>query len=440
MDGEDLGLLDGTGEAAGGDEGGSGGEETFILPEGADDGAAAGADGGDAAAGAEDDQAGADGADRSRAIVKFSPTEVKKGLRELVSQNPEFAKKFPTLEKAVATALFKDARVAQLGGLEKINQLAEAVEVHGGIDGIQEMAEELTISRELEHGFEIGDPKVIDGWATDYPAGFKKLIVPALNKLEKLDDEHFDAVASYITNKIFERTGAYSAIAAIGEALQAQKPEDAVKHFNGLAKLIGTMKTLATKATSGRTDRDAELDDREKSIAERDKTAFYGSVRQDVNTQVMSEMNRLIRLSLPAGKQIRVEQANRLRKEINAELMRVVTTKAGYADRYESVMNARNKDRAVRFIVQNVKAVMPAVVKQLLREFNLMGAAAGAGGRGNLQRRAANGGSGGSGGSGTVSGRPKIPDVDFTRTDKAVFIASREHGTAWLKSGKQAKW
>src|SRR5882724_12806465 len=147
-EGEDLGLLDGTGEEAGGSEGGSGGEETFILEEGADDAAGAGAD--DAAKGDEGDQSG-DEADRgSRAIVKFSPVEVKKGLRELVSQNPEFAKKFPTLEKAVATALFKDARVAQLGGLEKINQLAEAVEVHGGIDGIQEMAEELTLSRELE--------------------------------------------------------------------------------------------------------------------------------------------------------------------------------------------------------------------------------------------------------------------------------------------------
>jgi hypothetical protein len=39
-----------------------------------------------------------------------------------------------------------------------------------------------------------------------------------------------------------------------------------------------------------------------------------------------------------------------------------------------------------------------------------------------------------------VNGRPSIPDVDFTRTDKARFVGMREHGKAWLKDGKQVTW
>src|SRR6266550_542725 len=118
---------------------------------------------------------------------------------------------------------------------------AEGAEGGAAAEG-EEGAEGLEIHRALEKGFERGDVKVIDGWAKDYPAGFKKLILPALEKLETLDQEHFDAITSYLTNKVFERCGVFGSIAAIGEAISAGKTEDAVKHFNNLAKFLGDMK------------------------------------------------------------------------------------------------------------------------------------------------------------------------------------------------------
>lgn len=445
MDGEDLGLLDNSG-TGGGDEGGSGGgDESFIeeVPLG-DEGAGEGAEGGEGAG--EGKGEGGEGGERSQAIVKLEPLAIRKALREITTANPEFAKKFPTLEKAVTTALYKSGQIEKFGGLQAVSEALEALEVHGGVEGIQELADEIVVTRELEKGFERGDPAVIDGWAKDYPSGFKKLIVPALEKLEKLDEAHFEAVSSHLASKIFERCGVFSVFAKLGEALATLgKDQDggATKQFNDIAKFLTDMKTLAGKARGGHSDRDAELDQRETEIADRDKKAFYGSVRADVNTQVMSEMNRLIRLSLPAGKKIKVETANRLRKEINAELMRIVNAKSGYADKYESVMNARNKDRAVRFIVSNARADLPKVVKQLLKEFNLMGPA-GSGGNNTQRRVNGAGGSGGGGGSSTAFGRPKTADVDFTRTDKAVWLSSINAGKAtgpiFLKTGKQAKW
>jgi hypothetical protein len=40
-----------------------------------------------------------------------------------------------------------------------------------------------------------------------------------------------------------------------------------------------------------------------------------------------------------------------------------------------------------------------------------------------------------------VSGRPKTTDVDFSKTDKSLWIATmHSHGQAWGKDGKLYKW
>src|SRR5271155_1499624 len=196
MDGEELGLLDGAGS-----EVESGGDDSFIEEAQGDEGGSEGDDG------------------SSRAIVKAEPLAIRKALREISQSNPEFAKKFPTLEKSVTRALFQSGQIEKFGGLQKISETLDALEIHGGIDSIQEMADEVNVLHELTTGFERGDPKVIDGWAKDYPAGFKRLIAPALDKLATIDEELFQAVGSYIIGKIFAAHGVYGALTALGEAI-----------------------------------------------------------------------------------------------------------------------------------------------------------------------------------------------------------------------------
>ncbi|HEX8797365.1 MAG TPA: hypothetical protein VF772_02070, partial [Terriglobales bacterium] len=118
-----------------------------------------------------------------------------------------------------------------------------------------------------------------------------------------------------------------------------------------------------------------------------------------------------------------------------------VNTAPGYAEKYKAMMNAGDHQRAVQFIVANVRQKLPQVIKRVLRDFNLGGGQRLAGGGG--PRRVAGGG-GPRGHSGTtVTGRPKTSEIDFTRTDKASYLASigeGRHGQAWRKDGKIAKW
>jgi len=440
MDGEELGLIDGSGT---GDEGGGGGdggelvetEESFVEGEETPGESEGGGEGGE-----EEDLSAAGG----RQIVKLEPLAIRKALRETLTTNPELTKKFPTLEKAVTTALFKSGQIDKLGGLQNITQALEAVELHGGVDGITELVDELEEHRALEKGFEQGDPKIIDGWAADYPNGFKKLVLPALEKLATLDKEHSDAIVSYVTNEAFERLGVYSVIAALGEALQtleAGKDGGAIKQFNLLATFIGKMKGLAANAKSGRADSNSELTSEREELAKTKRDMVYSSARADVNPKITYEMNRLIRLALPRGTKVKVEQANRLRREIQAETRARMNSEPDFARNLEDLLKAGNADRLSKFIYTRATRHLGKVVRQLLNEFGLMKRANGSQ---DTQRRNAGGGSGANGAGDrarVVAGRPKTADIDFTKTDKAVWLSTmNSHGTAWLLSGKQAKW
>jgi hypothetical protein len=346
----------------------------------------------------------------------------------------ELKKADPALAKELQRIYWKGQNVDKLGTTQELTTLKEAVELHGGVEGITKLAEEVEAGRALEQGFERGDPKVVDGWANDYPEGFKRLIPAALDRLEKMDEARFDQVGSNVSDRIFEKYGVYSAVQLLGEALTANKPEDAVKHFNALTKFLSDMKGLSKRTKENPyQQRESELDQREKDIAERDKKAFYGSVRSDVNTQVSREMNKEIAKLMRGKKFASVDQGNRVRGQITEELKRLINT-GDYSKRYESVMGQRDRDKAIAFIVSNANRNMSKAVQAVLKDFNLLGTTNGRPAPRTVPRTGANATPQ------AVVGRPKISDVDFSKTDKATFLGARQHGTAWLKNGRQAKW
>jgi len=433
MDGEELGLLDGSGTEEVEVESGAGVVEEAVEEE------VQGSDGepeGGGRQGAREERVeDGDEADQGRTDRSALPVKLRKAIRELAAANPQFAKAYPRLEKEVTGALFAKNAVDRLGGVQRFQEFSDLMEAHGGAEGVASMAEEVERGRALERGFEQGDPATIDAWAKEYPNGFKASIGTALERLEAMDQARYDQEISAPMWKTLDRCGVISTFNALEPLLAGN--EGAIKQFNLIKGFLSDLRNLAVKAKSPdplKADRERLEADRVEFASERQKH-FYGSVRADVNGQIMAQMNRLIRNEL-AGARIDQNVANRLRKEINAELARSVNTAPGYQERYKAVISGGDKDRAVRFIVQNATAKLPSVVKQLVREFNLKGAAKTAGGNG-LRRVVRQGA--GPGGSQSV-GRPKVDEVDFTKTDKASWLTMRTHGQAFLKNGKIAKW
>ena len=433
MEGEELGLLSGD-EGSGIEEstGGEGGEETFEeQPEGESQ----------EGEGQPQEEGGAEGEEGERrpGDAKALPVQLRKAIRELAAANPDFQKRFPRLERQLTAALFKAGEADKLGGLQNLRAAAELLESHGGTEGIQGMAEEVEASRMMEEGFQQGDPVLVDTWAKEYPQGFAKLVGPAIERLEAMDLPAHDRALSGPIYKTMDRCGVIGTMADLETAIAGERFEDIQKHFGALKNFFLELRNFATRSKAPdplTADREQLNKDRQEIVTEREKT-FRSGVENEVNGHVMSYMNRLLRQEL-AGRKLRVDTANRIRKQIREDLVSAVRSIPNYSERYNAIRATGDHGRSVQYVVSAARQKLPNVVKRVLRDFNLGGGSTqGAGPR----RTVAAGDGRGGGNTRTVAGQPQTSDVDFTRTDKAAWLASiGRHGQAWLKNGKKAQW
>ena len=326
-----------------------------------------------------------------------------------------------------------------MGGVQNLRAANELLEAHGGTEGIAQMAEQIEASEMMQDGINKGDPVFIDVWAQQSPDGFKAAARPFLDRLAATDPVAFDVAISDPMVRTLARCGVFDLMGDLKAAIAGEKFEDIIKHFGSLENYFHNLRDYASRAKAPdplKGERETLDQERQEIANERVKT-FYGGVRNEVNNQMMAHINRILRQEL-VGRKLRVDTANRIRKQINEDLAAAVNTAPGYADRYKAVINSRNHEQAVRFIIAAARQKAPNVIKRVLRDFNLAGGTSSQGG----VRRAAPGGGSRTGTSSVVTGRPKAGDVDFNRTDKTAWIGSLTlgHGEAWLKNGKKAKW
>jgi len=422
MDGEEVLVEVGAGDGGagnggdGGEGGGAGAEEQDLSRGG--DGAGEG--------GGEGDGAG-DGQPAKPGV--YTPKQFKEHLAKLKEFDQSIARAFER-------AYYKVANVDKLGSTQDLQSFKETIEAHGGLEGIAEMAEEVEASRQLEDGFKAGDPKIIDGWAKDYPDGFKKLLLPAFDRLESMDSQAWEQQAGTVSTKFLTKFGVFDAVGQLGAALKDNKPEEAIRLYNDLvSKVLKPMQTLAQKAASDPLAADRQkIEEQRQELLTREQKMFYGTVRTDVNTQVTGLINKELNTVLN-GKKLDVNLGNRVRKAINEELATKTNSNPIYSRQYKAMMAGADKDKAVKFIVTNASKNVSAVVRQVVKEFGLTPGSRAAAGGGTQQRRAS---SSGNGQPVTVPGKPKAGDVDWSRSDKSQFILP--HGQVWDKQGKLRKW
>lgn len=430
MDGEELGLIEdepGTGEESGGDEGG--GEEEVIEGEG-EGGEAEGGEGGEGGEDFSDEE-------RSRAGTRTLPTELRKALREFNAGNPDFAKRHPQLERQLTAALYKAGQADRMGGLQQLRAARELLESHGGPDRIAAMAEEAEAARSLQEGMRDGDPVLIDIWSKQHPEGFKASVGPSIDRLEQMDLPAHDRALSGPMYRTLSRCGVLASMNDLETAIAGERYEDIQKHHAAIKQFLKDLDNFSRQAKAPdplKADRERIEQERAENQRERRET-FRSGVATEVGMATISQINRALRVEL-SGRKLSVGTANRLRKQINEDLAAAVNGNEQYREKYKAIMGTGDHQRAVQFIVQNSRQKIPLIVKRVLRDFNVTGKAAPAGGR-----RIARVREGGGGGNNTVNGRPKTMDVDFTRTDKARYLGSLSgHGEAYLRNGKLAKW
>jgi hypothetical protein len=190
------------------------------------------------------------------------------------------------------------------------------------------------------------------------------------------------------------------------------------------------MQRLASTPTVN-TSRDTEFSEREKKINEQEEKVFMSGVRTRVNPEMTTHVNKVL-ATLLGNRKLTAEQGNKIRRDINSAIAEAVNTNPEYQKRYTALQRSRNEEGLLNHVLTNAKGKTLEAVKKVLRESGFASAPRQAAPQKTVTPQAK--------GPQAVNGRPAIPDVDFTRTDKARFVGMREHGEAWLKSGKLVKW
>jgi hypothetical protein len=419
------------------DNGGAGGDDGAAADNdnGPQDDAALGeddqGDSGDGQGGGEGDQGDEQGDRGQRTAAQGTPAQraaqFKADYAKLKEIDPALAQRFQR-------SFYKVANVDKLGTTQELSAMKEAIELHGGAEKIAEMATDLEQYEELSRGFEVGDPKIIDGWAADYPDGFKNLLLPAWAKLKSMDPQAWEQKSSVIGSQFLEEYGVFSAMAQMGDAIKNNKLEDITRLYNDLVgKVFRPMREMAQKQANDplKADRDKIASERQEVLNEKQKV-FYGGVRTQVNSQMTGLINRELRTQL-GDRRLNTRQGNKIRGEINAEIARLTNSKPEYQRRYAAMMKGADHDKAVEFIVRNATTNISRAIKNVLGDNNLLRSAGSA-----MRRSMAPAGRQDSTRTSTTVGKPKAAEVDWTRSDKAQFILP--HGQVWRKDGKLAKW
>lgn len=424
MDGEEsVGLLDASADSgvaedvATDEEVVAGTEDTSTASDGSD----SARDGDDASADAKDGD------------KRTLPVQVRNALRQISQKDPEFAKQFPRLEKEVVGALFARQAVNDMGGLTALKSMKDALDLHGGVEGIQELVGEVEGSRALDVGLEKGDPQVIENYVKEFPEGFKRIVPTALDALAKSFPEDYQRLGSNILHNTFRDNRSYDDLGSLGQIIGASKDANAIAAYNRLVDLLTNVQKNATsKQADPYADRAKQLDEREQNIVKERQTSFLNGVRNEVDTAVVKDVNKMIATALK-GRVMDPQARNRFLNEVRSAIATKVHSDPSYSRNWPGVRDAADHGRAVKFNYAAYSKAIPAAVSGIMKDpvwRSYFNGAAKAPPQARTDRPANT----------TVAGRPAIGEVNFDRTDKATFLGSRTHGTAWLRNGKQAKW
>ena len=352
---------------------------------------------------------------------------IKNHLAELKRTNPQ-------LEKQLRADIYAGKAAREFGSIPDIRTKLETLDLHGGAEGIAQMAEEVQAARTLDQGFERGDPKLLDGWAKDFPDGFKKLVVPAFDKLATLDPQYYEQAGSAISTKFLTQYGVFDGLGQMKEAIVGGKMEDVQRIYNDLVgKVFGPMQNLASKArTAPDTAKDSEYQEREEKVAKAERDVFLKGVNSEATPIITRNMNKVIS-SILGTKKLTAEQNNKLRKDIHAEIAQMVNnpqTNAGYINSWKQLVAKNDQQRLVPLITRMWESKTLDAVKKVMRE-------SGFSTNGTQPKPAQTTRQAAPTGVQVASNEPSADSVDWRRSTKANYALG---GPVWLLNGKQVKW
>jgi hypothetical protein len=283
------------------------------------------------------------------------PAELSKAIREMKQAHPEQARALKALEKRFYAA---DAYSRVYPTVDEARTDKAAIEALGGHDAIAGMRQELSNLEQFDRMAEEGNPRVIHGLADQWPDGFKKLVAPALDRLEKLDTDAYVETMRGPFLKIVETNGWLQAMsdaieymkAAAGDATTAPVYyKSAEARLNQVIASFNKLKQEET-AFKGRYQdpKLAQLETERGRLREEQENIHWQTYTRDVSSYVGSTVRGAL---TPLTRDMKISEAGikDLVQGVRLEMTTILQGNKFYMDSIGNLVKSGKTQQAVNF-------------------------------------------------------------------------------------------
>lgn len=370
------------------------------------------------------------------------PKNVQSALKTFKEAHPELAKEIDELRKG-----YFDSR----GHREFFKSPAEArqakatLELVGGSEGIAKLQSQVAAVEMVDSSFEQGDPQVLDDIASDYPEGFKKLVGPAIDKLQKLDPQTYATVLQPHVFAAMDAAGMGTVLDAIGQAITANDLAKAKDLIGKSLNWYQGQKQMAGQRQKNEVDpREQRLNEREQKLKTDEESRFRGEIGQKTTSHQSAEISKALVPFLkmkPLGADTKAD----LVEGINAEIRRLLKADGTYQSQVKALLAAKTRDSGK--ITQYINAAVSEATKKATsavwkrRGYGSLAttrpnaaAAAGADKNKTAQPNPA------ASGPLKIAAKPKREDVDWSKTKDILYITNKAYMKNGPYKGKLVTW
>jgi hypothetical protein len=351
------------------------------------------------------------------------------------------------LGKEAKQLYFAQQRLAKAipGGINAAIELAQSVEELGGVEGIEQMRDELEIYHADAGDFESNPAKWIETSFKENSDASLKAFTHALDFVADKHPEHYD----HLMAKVIVNDLANVDVRAIYQALASQKDNaDAQRLAKELAEYYNSRLDTSKKAPENQPDvKTKELTEREKQVERREMNTRF----TEVNREALPALRSYVTKALTAEAKAAGIDLQKLAKEypgewrdllndIHQRIMKAATKDERFLEKYYALVKKGDLKRAAQAINQKHERIIQSsdVIKEAIADrglFRKKGGAAASGKKGATSGSGAGGNSNANQNQGfqQVSARPANSAIDWSKTTTAMQL----DGKYILKDGKK---
>lgn len=366
---------------------------------------------------------------------RMLPKDIQRGLKAL-RENPETA----PLAKALNDAYFRSEAYTKVGSIDEISGWKSQLESLGGQEGIAELQSRAETLSKLDQDFDSGNPAVLDEIA---PEGFKKLVAPAIERLERLDpDAYSNALRPHLMRSIES-----ARLPDVLNFMQYLLARNDVAEARNQVKLVqdwlaGQRDAVAQTRQSANDPKLEQLTQREQAISQREMNSFRaetaGHVNGIINKSIEKQVDSLFKDG-KGGSLINDGQRKQFARAVIAEATEALKSDKDYMAKLQAAIKSRDGKALVSYANSQLPTLIAKVAQQVRNEMYPTLQAAPAQRLNKQTQKQPSGQRQEAAGQSKwlrLPSRPADGDIDWSKTNMTALIAHK----AILRNGKQVTW